>query len=125
MQLLVSAVCSQAMPPCMTRVTMDRERERLPSPHSLEQVPQALQPESTQSTGQAWVLQLRDSEPGPQAIPPKFWEVTTERWRVLWPLPQLMSQVPQLLHVDNAQSIGQGRVPHVCVSTNDGQAKPL
>jgi hypothetical protein len=61
---------SQALPPWATLVMMDLERVWTPPPQSWEQVEKAVQPERTQSMGQACVLQVLEAEGVGQATPP-------------------------------------------------------
>jgi len=69
LQLLDQLKEEQALPPLAVAVTMERTLVLEPVPQDLVQVPNLDHPDTTQSTGQAWVLQTRSSNEG-QASPP-------------------------------------------------------
>jgi hypothetical protein len=74
---------------------MDLERDLVPTPQVLEQAPQAPQPESLQSMGQAKVLQLLKPMLLPQGLPPKRAGVTMDLVRRWVPVAQVAEQAPQ------------------------------
>jgi hypothetical protein len=61
LQLRASRRCGHSTPPKLTSVTGLRVRSCEPVPHDLVHVDQALYSDSTQSSGQLFALQLRDS----------------------------------------------------------------
>ena len=82
----------QERPPWAAEVTTERLRVCTPPPQFSEQVPQAVQPETLQSIGQANELQVREVDKEGQAVPPYFEEVTTLRVLVFEPVPQVLVQ---------------------------------
>lgn len=104
-----TSVLHAAPPPEATVVTV-LVRRRSPVPHGLSHRSQACQPDSTQSTGQAWSLQKRASVIGAHATPPYAAGVVMLRRRDWRPLPQSCVQVVQLPQAPSSQSIGQSWV---------------
>jgi len=92
LQTRVSAVCGQALPPCLGAV-LERVREWKPLAQDLVQVDQPLNEPGTQSTGHAWLLHARVSVAEAQAVPPHEGCRVMVRVRVCEPLPQLLVQV--------------------------------
>ena len=66
---LVLEVLGQATPPCWVAVTTDRLRDFEPPPHDFEQLENADQLETLQSTGQPWMLHTRLSRVGHSSPP--------------------------------------------------------
>ena len=66
---LVLEVLGQATPPCWVAVTTDRLRDFEPPPHDLEQLENADQLETLQSTGQPSMLHTRLSPVGHSSPP--------------------------------------------------------
>jgi hypothetical protein len=105
-------------------VMMDLERVWTPPPQSWEQVEKAVQPERTQSMGQACVLQVLEAEGVGQVTPPLAAEVTTERVLVWEPVPQDLVHAPYLDQPETLQSMGQAYVLQVVVELKPGQPTP-
>jgi hypothetical protein len=70
LQLLDQLKEEQALPPLAVAVTMERTLVLEPVPQDLVQVPNLDHPDTTQSTGQAWVLQVWTSDNTGQSLPP-------------------------------------------------------
>jgi hypothetical protein len=90
----------------------------------LSQVDQADQVETTQSTGQAWLLQDCIFALAPQAMPPWAAAVVTVRVLVWEPPPQVEVQADQAAHWDCTQWTGQTLLLHSWVSVDTPQALP-
>jgi hypothetical protein len=83
-----------------------------PVPQDLVQAPYLDQPETLQSMGQAYVLQVVvELKPG-QPTPPLAVAVTTERVLVLEPVPQDLVQASYLDQPETLQSMGQACMLH-------------
>jgi hypothetical protein len=108
LQSWLSVRAGQAIPPLAAGVTTVRVRCWVPPPQVFEQVVQALQALTTQSTGagQAWVLHGCITLSAGQAIPPLAAGVTTARVRAWVPPPQVLLQVDQSVHGPTTQSTG-------------------
>ncbi len=89
---------------------MDRVWLWVPLPQVLVQVDQVDHASTTQSTGHGCELQDDVSLVMGQAAPPNAGVVTTERARVVEPVPHVREQVDHGAHADSTQSTGQGCV---------------
>ena len=116
----VSLRLAHVAPPCCVAVAMERERVCAPPPHDAVQSPQALQPVTTQSIGQAWVLHSRVSDACAQATPPCCDAVVTERVRIWLPVPHVSEHEVQPLHAVWTQSTGHAASLQDCTSYTEG-----
>ena len=82
LQLADSVNAAHATPPKAAATSTERRRSLVPLPQVLEQASHAPQAETTQSIGQATVLQDFCSVRAGQATPPELAGVSTERERV-------------------------------------------
>ena len=112
LQALVSERARQAFPPNAAAILTLRSRVWAPVPQVLVQAPKAPQAETTQSMGQAWVLQSVSSVRVGQALPPLATAVVTTLNRFLVPAPQLTEQTLQADQAETTQSTGQAWVLH-------------
>ena len=103
---------------------MERLRVWTPPPQFSEQVPQAVQPETLQSMGQAKVLQVLYSLSMGQVTPPWMAELRTERLRFLVPVAQVLVQALKAVQAVILQSMGQAKVLQVLMVLTMGQAAP-
>ena len=69
LQVRLDSRAGQATPPCWAAVATVRARDWVPLPQVLVQADQAEKEDTTQSTGQAWLLQVRCWSSG-QSTPP-------------------------------------------------------
>jgi hypothetical protein len=105
LQLRVSALCGQALPPLVGSV-VERERLCAPMPHDLVQVVEAPKLPITQSAAQACALHERASFLCGQAAPPLVGSVV-ERERLWTPVPHDWVHALQALNEATTQSVGQ------------------
>jgi hypothetical protein len=97
-------------------VTTLLEREWTPTPHEVEHWVQSANAETTQSTGQAWVLQAWVLVRTGHALPPKRTARLMLRMRACDPPPQVWEQAFQAPHALTVQSTGQLSALHFDVS---------
>merc|ERR550514_881414 len=108
LQSWVSSRLGQMAPPCSVAVIMGRVRVWVPQPQDLEQACQSFHWPTTQSMGQAWVLQRSSSSSSPgQATPPWAAATLTERVRILVPPLHDLVQSDQASQLVTTQSTGQ------------------
>ena len=111
-------------PPCWAWPATDRERVWVPLPQLFEQVPKAVQPDTVQWTGQGPSLHGAESASLPHALPPNWAFEMVLRARVLVPAAQVVEHLPNTLHSDSTQSIGQSMTLHWRVCLRAGHALP-
>ena len=101
LQACVSDRAGHAAPPNAAGVTTTRERDWMPEPHDFEHVDadHSVHSPTTQSRGQAWVLQACVSDRAGHAAPPYAAGVTTARERDWMPEPH------DFEHVDADHSV--------------------
>ena len=114
----------QERPPWAAEVTTERLRVCTPPPQFSEQVPQAVQPETLQSTGQAKALQVLYSLSIGQVAPPCTAVVRMERLRRLVPVPHVAVHAVKAVQADTRQSIGHAKVLQVFMNLVTGQVTP-
>ena len=90
LQVLIEDMAGHAIPPCMGKLIMERERFLVPEPQVAEQAPKAVQKEYLQSIGQAKEWQFSELEREGQVTPPCLTSVTMERDLVFEPVPQVL-----------------------------------
>jgi len=113
-----------AAPPLALRVMTDRVLVWEPPLHRAEHADHADQPLTTQSTGQACVLQACVWAKGGHALPPKAGFTVMVRVCVRMPPLHGLVQVDQDDHGPTAQLIGQACVLQACCSDVAGHAAP-
>jgi hypothetical protein len=118
LQLRVSALCGQALPPAAGCV-MVRERLWLPVPHDLVHVVHAPNAGTTQSMGHMCELHMRVSALCGQAAPPTSGCVC-ERERLWLPVPHDLVQVVQAPKLPGTQSSGHAWALQLRVSARYG-----
>jgi hypothetical protein len=112
LHVATSVVAGQLAPPNCPGVMMVRDRDCDPPPHVVLQLSHVPQLDTTQSTGQFWVLQAAVSLRAPHSVPPFWAGVTTVRLRLWMPLPQDAEQEPKALQLVSTQLTGQPCVLH-------------
>jgi len=101
-------------PPFAAATTTVRVCVCMPPAHDLVHVDQALQPETEQWTGHAWVLHACCWESEGHVAPPFAGETVTERVWIWTPPPHEAEQADHVDHVDTAQLTGHAWVLHAC-----------
>jgi hypothetical protein len=111
-------------PPCWTGVTTERRRVLRPPPQEMVHALKALQPETSQSTGQALLLQSTTFLRAWQRLPPKAAGTMIERVEALEPPPQVLVQLLNAVQPECWQWMGQCCVPQSRSSYWPGHLRP-
>ena len=102
-------------PPFFGCVVIERVRREVPLAQVLEHDPQLPQFDTTQFTGQGFVLHALEAFSVGHALPPFLTCVVIVRLRFCVPEPQALVQPPHDCHEETAQSMGQAFVLHAAV----------
>jgi hypothetical protein len=113
-----------ATPWCFVSTSTLLVRRRAPVPHEYEHADQAPQPETWQWMGHSTTLQDWCWIVAGQPTPPRAGAMTMVRWRLWWPVPQVVEQVAQADQADTTQLIGQWLGLQVLVSMREGHTLP-